>query len=245
MAERRRVALVSNVNHFVGLAAAQVLASDGARVVCHDAAFADADARTRFAADNPGLEAAAEQEPAAVVAAALDAGGGRLNALVANEAYPAIRAPVEAAKLDDLRAGLEALVVRPFALIAAAVPAMKRQGSGSIVLVTSAAPLRGLPNYSMYTAARGGANALAVSLARELARYGVRVNAVAPNYVESPSYFPPELLADEAARAKILANVPLGRLGTPEEVGALIAFLASDRCGFITGRVLPVDGGWA
>ena len=99
--------------------------------------------------------------------------------------------------------------------------------------------------YAAYAAARGGTNALAVSLARELARHNIRVNAVAPNYIESPSYFPPDLLADEAARAKILRNVPLGRLGTPDEVAALIALLASERGAFITGRVLPVDGGWA
>ena len=241
---RDRIALVANVNHFVGLAAALALAEDGARVVCHDPAFADAGARGRFAAEHPGLSPADAQEPGTLVEG-LVATHGRLDVLVANDAFPAIRAPVEEAQLDDLRAGLEALVVQPFAFAAAAAPVMKRRRSGSIVLVTSAAPLRGLPNYSMYAAARGGANALAVSLARELARHNVRVNAVAPNFIESPSYFPPELLADEAARAKILGNVPLGRLGAPEEVGALIAFLASDRCGFITGRVLPVDGGWA
>jgi NAD(P)-dependent dehydrogenase (short-subunit alcohol dehydrogenase family) len=71
------------------------------------------------------------------------------------------------------------------------------------------------------------------------------VNAVAPNYVENPSYFPPELLADAQARAKIERNIPLGRLGKPDEVGALVEFLATGDCGFITGHVIPIAGGWA
>jgi NAD(P)-dependent dehydrogenase (short-subunit alcohol dehydrogenase family) len=68
---------------------------------------------------------------------------------------------------------------------------------------------------------------------------------VAPNYVANPSYFPPELLANPEARAKIERNIPLGRLGEPQEVGALIAFLAAGDCGFVTGHVVPIAGGWA
>ena len=105
--------------------------------------------------------------------------------------------------------------------------------------------MRGLANYAAYATARGAANALAVSLAQELAPAGVRVNAVAPNFIESPSYFPAELLADPAVRNKILSKVPLGRLGSPLEVGRLIALLASADGAFITGKVLAVDGGWS
>ena len=85
---------------------------------------------------------------------------------------------------------------------------------------------------------------MAVSLARELAPFGIRVNAVAPNYVESPTCFPPALLANPDALAKMTRNVPLRRLGKPHEVGRTVAFLASDAAGFITGHVLPVAGGW-
>ena len=97
----------------------------------------------------------------------------------------------------------------------------------------------------MYVTARGAANALAVTLAKELARDNIQVNAVAPNYVESPDYFPAELLDDPKTRDKILANIPLGRLGEPEELAALIAFLASGKADFITGQVIPFAGGWA
>ena len=136
------------------------------------------------------------------------------------------------------------LAVTPFAVAGRAAPILARQG-GALVFVTSAAPLRGLANYAGYAAARGAANALAVNLAVELAPAGVRVNAVAPNFIESPTYFPKALLEDPAARRKILSKVPLGRLGTPLEVGRLIAVLAGADGAFVTGRILPVDGGWS
>lgn len=239
-----RVALVTHVTHFVGGASARALADRGATVVCHDETFADADAREAFRAANPGLHAVAEQTPPELVQR-IAGDHGALDVLVNNDPFPAIRARIEDANLDDLRDGLEALVVRPFALTASVVPQMRARRAGKIVFVTSAAPFRGLANYSMYVAARGAGNALAVSLARELAAFNVHVNAVAPNFVESPTYFPETLLADPEARAKIESNIPLGRLGKPEEVGALIAFLASPGADFLTGQVIPIAGGWA
>jgi NAD(P)-dependent dehydrogenase (short-subunit alcohol dehydrogenase family) len=164
---------------------------------------------------------------------------------VSNDDAPAIRAPLEEASVEDFRTGLEEMMVRPFMLAKEAVKPMKRQGGGRILLVTSAAPFRGLANYSMYAAARGGANALALTMARELAPHNIIVNAVAPNYVANPSYFPPKLLADPQALAKIERNIPLGRLGKPEEVGALIEFFAVGDCAFVTGHVVPIAGGWA
>ena len=122
---------------------------------------------------------------------------------------------------------------------------MKRRRRGKILFITSATPLRGLPNYSIYVTARGAANALAVSLAQELGRDNIQVNAIAPNYVESPTYFPPELVGDPEALAKMIRNIPLKRLGKPEEVAALVAFYASDKSDFITGHVMPFAGGWA
>lgn len=238
------VALVTHVNAFVGLASAKALAQDGKTVVCHDPGFADDRTRTQFADAHPELRVIAEQRPVDLVAAVIRA-FGRVDVLVNNDPFPAIRAPIEEARIEDLRAGLDALVTAPFTLAQAVAPQMKERRSGKIVFVTSAAPFHGLPNYSMYVAARGGANALAVSLAKELAAFNIQVNAVAPNFVESPTYFPPKLLADPQAVAKITRNIPLGRLGKPEEVGALVAFLASDRADFITGHVMPIAGGWA
>lgn len=239
-----KVILVTHVRHFVGLPAAKAMAAAGAIVLCHDASFAEDEARRAFAEEHSELQVTPEQEPEALVHAALSA-DDRLDVLVNNDAFPARRAPIEEADADHLRAALEALLVAPFRLSAAAVPSMKARGAGKILFVTSAAPLRGLANYSIYASARGAANSLVVSLARELAPHNIQVNALAPNYVESPTYFPPELLADAKTRARILGNVPLGRLGRPEEAGATLAFLASDAADFMTGLVLPFAGGWA
>lgn len=237
-------ALVTQVRHFVGLAAARALAADGVAVACQDASFSDAAARTAFQAEEPGLLALAAQEAAGMVAEATKRLGG-LSILVSNQAFPALRAPLAETRLEDVRAACEALVVEAVALVQAALPSLQAAATPtSIVLVTSAAPLRGLANYAPYVAARAAQNGLVTSWARELARDNIRVNAVAPNYVESPTYFPPDLLADAAAVAKMTGGVTLRRLGKPDEVGAAIAFLASPAASFITGHVMPVAGGW-
>lgn len=239
-----KIALVTNVCHFVGVAAAQVLQSHGASVRCHDASFAEATAREKFVATHPDLVPLIAADTTGAVDQTIQ-DLGQLDIAVINDFYPAVRAPMGEANAQDFRAGLEALMVTPFETASAAARHMKPQSSGKMIFVTSAAPVHGLPNYCMYAAGRGGANALALSVAKELARYNIQVNAVAPNYVESESYFPPELLANEQALAKMTSKVPLGRLGKPEEVAEMIAFLASDRADFITGQIIPIAGGWA
>jgi NAD(P)-dependent dehydrogenase (short-subunit alcohol dehydrogenase family) len=239
-----RVVLITNVLHYAGPASVAKLAADGARVVCQDASFADEQARVERSNAHPGVLATSAQAPGDVAAATL-AAYGRIDTLVSNDEFPALRAPLEQAKLDDMRAGLEAMAVRPFAYAQAAVSAMKKQGNGRILLVTSAAPLRGLANYSMYATARGAANALMLSLSKELAPHQITVNAIAPNYMNNPTYFPPALTSNAEAMGKMLKNIPLGRLGRPEELGALIAFFALGECEFVTGLVVPIAGGWA
>ncbi len=238
------VTLITHVRHYIGPAAVKRLLREDMTVVCHDRAFADPQARAAFAAEMPGAAVVAATEPAGI-AAEVEERFGRLDALVSNDPYPAIRAPVDEADPDEFRRTLEALAVWPYTLIGKAAAIMKRQRTGRIIIMSSAAPLTGIPNYSTYAAARGAANAMVPSLARELAPHGISVNAIAPNYIKNPDYFPPELLANADALAKMLKNIPLGRLGEPEEVAELIAVFASGRCGFVTGHVLPVAGGWA
>ena len=239
-----RVVLITNVEHFVGPPVAAELLAQGATVACHDKSFADVAAAEGFAAANPGLIVVRAQAPADIVASATELCGG-IDVVICNDAAPAIRAPIETACPEDMRSALEEMIVFPFRMASAVVPQMKARKRGKILFITSASPLRGLPNYSMYVTARGGANALAVSLAQELGSDNIQVNAIAPNYVESPTYFPPSLVNDPEALARMTRNIPLNRLGKPEEVAQLVAFFASDRSDFITGHVMPFAGGWA
>ncbi len=236
--------LVTDVLHFIGTSSAQALRDAGHRVFCQDEDFTDQDARTRFEAEHPGLTALAGQTGQDLVSE-LAGMGFTVDILVNNDAYPAERAPVDTAHPDDLRRTLDRLVVIPFERTGAVVPGMKDRGRGKIIFVTSAAPLRGLANYSMYATARGAANAMARSLAVELAPKNIQVNAVAPNFIESPTYFPPSLMENPDTAAKVLRNIPLGRLGRQSEAASLVVYLASDGADFLTGQVLPLAGGWA
>ncbi len=241
---KNKIILITDATHFLGKPGISALIRDGGQVYAQDASFTELAARQAFEELLPGVVALAEQDPEKVVEAVV-AAAGRLDVLVNNDAYPAIKAAIDEASLDDFKATLDALLVRGFNYAQCVSKLMKAQGSGKIIFVTSAVPKHGLPNYSMYVAARGGANALAISLAKELGRYGIQVNALAPNFIESPTYFPKELLENEEAYQKITKPIPLGRLGKPEEAGEYLAFLASDRSDYITGQVLYFAGGWA
>ena len=218
-----KVIVITHASHFVGPATEALLERYGATVVRHDGE---------------------DQEPEAVIDAAITA-HGKVDVVISNDAYPAIRSPVDEAQPGEMQRTLAALVDFPFRLIGRAVPHMKQAGKGKIILVTSAAPIRGIPNYSIYATARGAANAMAKSLALELAPFDIQVNAIAPNYIKTPTYFPDSLTSNEKAMAKMLANIPAKRLGQADEVAELIAFYASDKCGYVTGHVTPISGGWA
>ncbi|HLC02435.1 MAG TPA: 3-oxoacyl-ACP reductase FabG [Anaerolineales bacterium] len=126
-----------------------------------------------------------------------------------------------------------------FNYIHAAAPIFKEQESGKIVNITSINGLRGKFGQSNYTAAKGGVIALTKTVARELGRYSVNVNAVAPGLIET------EMVeqAPEKVREMALAEIVLGRLGKPEEVAWVVTFLCSERARHITGEVIKVDGG--
>ncbi len=241
---RDKILLVTSVRKFAGAGVTRLALAEGARVVAHDATFTAVASRKAFEAEFAGARAIAAQEPAKIVEQTMKL-ASRIDALVSNDAYPALRAPIVEARMEDYRAALETMAVRPFALAQRVIPVMKRQKGGRIVFVSSAAPLRGIANYAMYVSARAATLGLVQSFAKELGRDGITVNAVGSNYVENPDYFPPSLLANAEAMRKMTAQIPLGRLGKPEELAAAICFLCSDGAGFVTGHVLAHAGGWA
>ena len=121
----------------------------------------------------------------------------------------------------------------------AAARGMMRRRSGSIVNLTSVVGIHGNPGQTNYAASKAGIIGFTKALARELASRGVRANAVAPGYIQTALT---EVLPEEVQQA-ILANTPLARLGTPEDVAGAVRFLCSDEASFVTGEVLLVDGG--
>ena len=123
---------------------------------------------------------------------------------------------------------------------AAAGRLMKEHGGGSIVLTSSEAGMVGTSGETVYSAAKAGIVALAKSLAREFARFGIRVNAVAPGITDTPLL---ESQGGESLLASIVRQVPLRRAGQPDEIAAAIAFLASDEASYVTGQTLCVGGG--
>lgn len=239
-----RVVLVTNVSHFAGPGLSRVALAEGARLVAHDKSFVSEADRRSYEAEFPGATALSAQQDAAIVEEACSV-AGRIDALVNNDAFPALRAKLIEADMDQFRAALETMVVQPLMLTQKVVPVMQGQRRGRVVFVSSAAPLRGIANYSLYVSARAATLGLVQSLAKELGRDGITVNAVGSNYVENPDYFPPSLTSNPDAMRKMTAQIPLGRLGKPEELAAAICFLCSDGAGFVTGHTLAHAGGWA
>jgi len=128
-----------------------------------------------------------------------------------------------------------------FSVCGAAARRMKQARHGSIVLIASTAGQRGEALHAHYAASKGAVISMTKSLAAELAPFGVRVNCVAPGWVATDMAAP--ALLDAAERTKVVATIPLGRVGTPQEIAAPVVFLCSAGASFITGEIFNVNGG--
>lgn len=140
------------------------------------------------------------------------------------------------AEWDDV---LDVNLTGAFKVVRAALPALRKSQHGRVVFISSINGLRGNFGQANYAAAKAGLVGLARSLALELARHGVTVNVVAPGFIDTAMT---RALA-QPARERALLRTPLGRAGTADEVAALVRYLCSDAAAFITGAVVPIDGG--
>jgi 3-oxoacyl-[acyl-carrier protein] reductase len=142
---------------------------------------------------------------------------------------------------DDFTSVLEVNLVAAFRCTREALRGMLRRRWGRIISISSVVGLVGNPGQANYAASKAGLIGLTMSVAREVAGRGITVNAVAPGYIPSKLT---DVMSEEAKQAT-LSQIPMGRLGTPEEVAAAVRFLAGEEAGYITGQVLAVDGGMA
>lgn len=130
-------------------------------------------------------------------------------------------------------------------LLKAVLPQMQARGQGRFLVMGSASALRGMKRTSSYSAARGAQLAWVQAVGVELAPLGIRVNAVAQNFVDNPTYFPPEVQANPAFQERLRREVPLGRLVSAREDALFAAYLCSEAADCFVGQVFPVSGGWA
>ncbi|RSM61705.1 3-oxoacyl-ACP reductase [Kibdelosporangium aridum] len=233
-----RVALVTGGTRGIGLATAKALAQAGATVVItgRDEAVAKQVAE-EFGGTGLGLDVADADAVGSLVRSVAKE-HGRLDIMVANAGIME-GGLLGMVKADAVDRTLGINVAGTLHSVQAAARVMMRKRSGSIIVLASIAGEQGSAGQTVYSASKAAVSSIAKSAAKELGRHGIRVNAVAPGVIET------QLTADlsEDVLTERAEQTPLGRLGQPEEVAAVIRFLASDDASFITGQVLGVDGG--
>jgi NAD(P)-dependent dehydrogenase (short-subunit alcohol dehydrogenase family) len=239
-------AVVTGSTKGIGLGIARAFVREGARVVINARTAADCSAVAKelgagavpIAAD---LSSADEvRRLARESLAALD---GRIDVLVNNAGQPRVAPSVELAEAD-YRYTMDLNLTAYFLLSQALAPGMLERRRGSIIMIGSINGTMPFPQRLAYCVSKAGVNMLTKILAIEWAAGGVRVNCLAPGYVTSDLV--QRLSAQGILDTKALAGrTPMGRLGTPEEMGAVAVFLASDEASFVTGEVLTADGGWS
>ena len=213
--------LVTQSTEFMGPVLCEVFAEQGATVIASAEPLQPPDAAAR------------------VVQAA-----GEIDVLVANLAFTAPTTPATDVADHEWRQVFEALVDPLPRLVGAALPAMLRRKSGKILVIGSASALRGMKRASTYSAARGAQLAYVQAVGVEAAAHQVQVNAIAQNFVENPTYFPPEVQANPRFQERLQREVPLGRLVGAREDALFAAYLCSDAANCFVGQVFPVCGGW-
>lgn len=236
-------ALVTGGGSGLGLGIARCFLAAGAEVV--------------IAGRDPGrLEAAVEElggscrampfdvadaGAAGAFAARVRAEAGPISILV-NNAGNTVKKPVDDMEVDEFRGVLEVHVVGSFALTRAFLPQLREAGRGSVLFTASMSSFLGIPFVAGYAASKSAHVGLVRSLATELAPDGVRVNGVAPGWIDT-AIVRGATANDPARRAKIMGRIAMGRMGTEADIGWAMTYLASPAAGYVTGELLVVDGG--
>ncbi|MCG2576426.1 SDR family oxidoreductase [Dechloromonas sp. XY25] len=214
--------LITHADAFMGPALCETFRRHGAHVVADGAPLLNPD------------------EPAQIVAAA-----GQIDVLVVNLAMAAPSTPLTAIDDDEWQRVFRSLVDPLPRLVKAVLPQMQERRRGKILVMGSAAALRGIRLCATYSAARGAQLAFVQAAGVELAPSNIQINAIAQNFVDNPTYFPPEVQANPKFQERLKREVPLGRLVSAAEDTEFAAYLCSEHADCFVGQAFPVCGGWA
>jgi NAD(P)-dependent dehydrogenase (short-subunit alcohol dehydrogenase family) len=247
METTRRVALVAGAGFYVGPPLARLLAARG-----HDLVLGDPD---------PGLVAELEADGAvaevvtgtrdlsdpAASQRLVDAAMARFGRIDSATAFTGaiVTGRFMRSTIDDFRKVMEGCMVAPYHFLQAVLPVMIQAGDGQVLVITSASAARPTPGAPLYSAARAGATHLVRNVADEVARHRVQVNAVGTNFMDFPEFRRASGADDPAIRAKLEAQVPLGRLGTMDEFAHFCAPFVDGTSRFTTGQFVSYSGGWS
>lgn len=213
--------LITQADQFMGPMLCEAFARHGAIVIANNDSLVSPDA-----------------------AASVVAQAGQVDALIANLALPAPSTPATEVSEEEWHDTFATLVDPLPRLFRAVLPAMIARRAGKILVMGSASALRGMKRASTYSAARGAQLAYVQAVGVEVAPHNVQVNAIAQNFVDNPTYFPPDVQANPRFQERLKREVPLGRLVAATEDADFAAYLCSDSANCFVGQVFPVCGGW-
>ena len=219
--ENKRV-LVTCANHYMGPAIEELFIAEGAQVLTSE----------NLLQDQTSVDELLSQT-------------GTVDVLIANLAEPPHLTLVEDILDEDWFLLFDRLVHPLMRLVRGITPALKAQGHGKIIAVTSAAPLVGISRSAGYCAARGAQNAFIRAVGLELARANIQVNAIAQNYVSNDTYYADDLVASEKFQQHLNTYVPRREVARSVETAELALYLALDSTRHMVGQVIPFAGGWA
>jgi NAD(P)-dependent dehydrogenase (short-subunit alcohol dehydrogenase family) len=247
-----KVAVITGGGSGLGRAMAQRFAAEGAAVLVGDVNEAGAHetiAAITAAGGDAGravarrMDVTNEDDCAATVADAVSR-WGRLDVMVANAGIGA-PAPIAMLDLDDWERVLRVNLTGVFLCAKHAFRAMQAAQSGAILATASVAALRGTPGLGAYGPSKAAVVQLVKTLALEGARYNIRANALCPVWTDTPmveAFVAGMRVSPDVGRSRLVDQIPLGRLGQPEDVAAAALYLASDEAAFISGHAFPIDG---
>ena len=240
-----KVALVTGSSRGLGRGIALALGKAGAKVCLNYLNNSDAAEGTLTKLREEGIHAAmfradaSDKEQVESMIEAIEEKFGSLDILVPNATPDQPQKPIEEYDADFYRQMYDFFVVSPFHLAKAVLPGMKKRKSGRIINITSEVFHSSVPEFSAYVAAKGGQIGWSRSMASELASFGITVNTVAPGWIPTERHENDS----EEAKNEYLKTIPLGRWGTPEDIGNAVVYYSSDEASFVTGQTLCVNGG--